>query len=151
MKSKFLLSLSALLLFFSLTASADDWQHISINGVQLTKRVARIEFGDYISRLIYDDETGERVFTTTLSAVFDRTTGIGGVEMFGGVVVDGNALKASGLAAGSRVNVYDASGRMVLQGVVSQEGTLSLNAAVLKSGGVYVLKSGKTVVKFVKK
>ena len=139
------------MLLSAVSVYADDYQHITINGELLTRHVKKIEFAGWKSQLYYDDDTSESIYTTTLSAIFDRTTGIADIQMFGGVTVQGDDLSMTGLAAGTPVRIFDASGRQCAQQTVAADGTLSLNVSSLQPNAVYVVKCGKTVVKFVKK
>jgi hypothetical protein len=71
------------------------------------------------------------------------------VETFSFNGLIGDVLTLSNVAEGTTVTIYDATGK-VLQQVKATDTTLSLNTASLKSG-VYVLKAGNQIVKFLKK
>ena len=80
---------------------------------------------------------------------FSGASGINSVSTFTlNGIVDGQ-LNIAGLAAGTPVAVYDVSGKKVAatraQGEATQLDINNLN------GGVYILKAGNQIVKFVKR
>ena len=77
------------------------------------------------------------------------STDIRKVETFNFNGLIGDELHLSNIAEGTAVTIYDATGK-VLQQVKATDTTLSLNTASLKNG-VYVLKAGNQIVKFLKK
>ena len=80
---------------------------------------------------------------------FSGTDGINTVSTFSfNGIVDGQ-LNLAGLAAGTPVAVYDISGKKVAVTRAQAEAT-QLNIDNL-NGGVYILKAGNQIVKFVKR
>ena len=65
------------------------------------------------------------------------------------VVLDGDAVTLSGLAAGTSVGIYTVEGQELSQRTVTG-GETTMNIAGLPAG-VYLLRTGKTTVKFMKR
>ena len=80
---------------------------------------------------------------------FTSGAGIGNISTFKlNAFVDGQ-LNIAGLAAGTQVAVYDVSGKKLAQAQTEGEST-QVNVDNLSSG-VYILKAGNQIVKFVKR
>ena len=78
------------------------------------------------------------------------TLDLSGVDAIGSLkttVTD--KLDISGLASGTSIAIYDASGRLALSAKATGSNTM-LSLKTLGSG-IYVMKAGKQVVKFVKR
>lgn len=86
----------------------------------------------------------------SVAIAFDNaTTGIDQVKAFNlAGTTDGN-IHLSGVQCGERIEIFDASGKKVAQTKASSD-TASLDITNMKSG-VYVLRAGNTVIKFVKR
>ena len=65
------------------------------------------------------------------------------------VVLDGDAVTLSGLAAGTSVGIYTVEGQELSQRTVTG-GETTMNIAGLPAG-VYLLRTGKSTVKFMKR
>ena len=127
---------------------------ITVNGTEVEKAMSEITFsGNNVIISYVDGTSASFAKTDEIILTFDGTTAVGSVEAayetfsYNGIV-DGQ-LKVSGLADGTKVQVYSASGLNVGAGVVA-DGSVSLNVSGLSSG-VYVLRVGKNVIKFMKK
>ncbi len=65
------------------------------------------------------------------------------------VMVASSSLRIMGVAGSEELMIYDAAGRTVMRyAITSRDETVSINAL---SAGLYILKVGKTSVKFLKK
>jgi hypothetical protein len=136
--------LAAGLLLCSASAMADTGQTLTINGETVQKAVVSMTFdGDNVV-LHFDDQTTRTADMAQVVLLNPVTTDIYSVK---GVVSD--KLDIQGLAPGTEVIICDASGRMVMKAKADEAHTM-LSAKSLKSG-IYVMKTGKRVVKFMKK
>lgn len=147
MKKKILAS--ALMLFAMCgMANADVTQTLTINGQKVEKVVSQLTFsGDNV--VLHFDGSEETYPMNDVQIDFSGTAGINAVSTFKlGGIVDGQ-LNISGLADGTPVAVYDISGKKVAAARANGESTL-VNLDSL-NGGVYILKAGNQIVKFVKR
>ncbi len=130
------------------TARADAGQTLTINGQIVEKVVSQITFsGNNV--VLHFDGSEETYPMDDVQIDFSETTGINGVSTFKiNGVIDGN-LNIGGLADGTPVAVYDISGKKVAAAKANGESTYINMEGV--NGGVYILKAGNQVVKFVKR
>lgn len=148
-KILFVTSLLLGLTVSSQAAIASDTQTITVNGRTVEKTAVELTFdGDNVV-LHFSDGTEETADMESVAIAFDNaTTGIDQVKAFNLVgTTDGN-IHLSGVQCGERIEVFDASGK-VAQTKASSD-TASLDITNMKSG-VYVLRAGNTVIKFVKR
>lgn len=132
-----------------MAAVMDAGQNITINGETVEKEATELTFdGDNVV-LHFSDGSSQSADMSTVSITFDSTTGIGDIKTFSLKGATEGLLNINGLAPGSKVKVYDASGKMVASGN-SADGSLRLDLSNMK-GGVYILRTGNNVVKFVKR
>lgn len=128
---------------------ADDYQHISVNGIEVTKHVNVITFeNDLLAMLHYSDQTVDTVLTEQLNIMLDvaEPNAIERVNILGGVSIQGNSLSVKGLVAGKPLAIYDMKGSLVERSTTSgKESNVDISSL---PKGVYILKSGSTVVKF---
>lgn len=141
-------TLIAALLMLSPTAiMADDTttQTLTINGQPVEKAVASFTFdGDNVI-IHFSDATQQTADMNDVTLALATTVdAIGEVKM-----PIGGRFDVEGLAAGILITVYDASGRTVLT-TTSDESPTQLPVQQLKSG-VYVMKAGNQIVKFIKR
>ena len=149
-KILFVTSLLLGLTVSSQAAIASDTQTITINGRTVEKTAVELTFdGDNVV-LHFSDGTEQAADMESVAIAFDNaTTGIDQVKAFNLVgTTDGN-IHLSGVQCGERIEVFDASGKKVAQTKASSD-TASLDITNMKSG-VYVLRAGNTVIKFVKR
>lgn len=129
-------------------AQADVQQTLTINGQKVEKVVSQITFsGDNV--VLHFNGSEESYPMNDVQIDFSGASGINSVSTFTlNGIVDGQ-LNIAGLAAGTPVAVYDVSGKKVAatraQGEATQLDINNLN------GGVYILKAGNQIVKFVKR
>lgn len=129
-------------------AQADVQQTLTINGQKVEKVVSQITFsGDNV--VLHFNGSEESYPMNDVQIDFSGASGINSVSTFTlNGIVDGQ-LNIAGLAAGTSVAVYDVSGKKVAatraQGDATQLDINNLN------GGVYILKAGNQIVKFVKR
>lgn len=143
---KFFQITAACLLLCSATAMADTVQTLTINGEVVSKTVTKMTFEGSNVVLHFNDQSTQ---TVDMSAVV-LTLDLSGVDAIGSLkttVTD--KLDISGLAAGTSIAIYDASGRLALSAKATGSNTV-LSLKTLDSG-IYVMKAGKQIVKFVKR
>ena len=120
-------------------------QALIINGEPVEKVVMKITFNGDLAVLTFSDATeisedmGNVIlrFSSSPTSIKDITT----FQM--NKAVDGE-LNIEGLSAGTQVVIFDASGKQLMATMASK-----INVSSLKTG-VYVLKAGNQIVKFVK-
>ena len=143
---KLLLLFSAIMLMFVSPAKAGTTQILIINGEVVEKVVTKITFEGDLAVLTFADETiisedmGNVVMQFTASP-----TSIKNVEVFQLNKAVGDNLEINGLAEGTQVQVFDATGK---QAIVTNDPTI--NVSSLKPG-MYILKAGNQIIKFAKK
>ena len=131
------------------TAFADNSQVVVINGQEVQKVATKITFSGDNATVSFSDGSSQTADMAQVVIYLNVTTDIRKVETFSFNGLIGDVLTLSNVAEGTTVTIYDATGK-VLQQVKATDTTLSLNTASLKSG-VYVLKAGNQIVKFLKK
>jgi len=131
------------------TAFADNSQVVEINGQEVQKVATKITFSGDNATVSFSDGSSQTADMAQVVIYLNVTTDIRKVETFSFNGLIGDELRLSNIAEGTAVTIYDATGK-VLQQVKATDTTLSLNTASLKSG-VYVLKAGNQIVKFLKK
>lgn len=153
---KLLLSV-CLLAAASLTALADTiTQTITVNGSEVTgKQVTAIAFAGNEATLTYSDQTTETAPIEQVNILLSYTpspddpTAIGKVSVFEfGGIVDGQ-LQLGGLEAGTPVQVVDITGKTYVS-TRATEGLTTIDCSAMQRG-VYVVRAGQQVVKFMKK
>ena len=127
-------------------AKAESKQTLTINGQTVESVVTRITFeGDNVVLHFKggDSQTAD-MDAVVLGFEYSPTTSI---SVLRGTV--DNYLNLSGLDEGTVVSIYDAQGKLITT-TTAREAKAVLFVSTLRSG-VYVLKAGRQVVKFVKK
>lgn len=147
MKKK-IIAVSLALMSLCTVANADVVQTLTINGQKVEKVVSQLTFsGDNV--VLHFGDTQESYALDDVTIDFSGTSGIGQVSTFRlGGIVDGT-LDIRGLAAGTPVAVYDLSGKKLCSTRAQAEVT-TLGVSQLNSG-VYILRAGNNIVKFVKR
>ena len=131
------------------TAFADNSQIVIINGQKVEKVATKITFNGDNAVVSFSDGSSQSADMEQVVIYLNVSTDIRKVETFSFNGLIGDELHLSNIAEGTAVTIYDATGK-VLQQVKATDTTLSLNTASLKNG-VYVLKAGNQIVKFLKK
>lgn len=129
-------------------ANADVVQTLTINGQKVEKVVSQLTFsGDNVVLHFADSEESYALEDVVID--FSGTTSIDKVSAFKlNGFVDGN-LDISGLSAGTVVSIFDVSGKK-LASVKTSSGSAHIDLGGLNAG-VYILKAGNQIVKFVKR
>ena len=142
---KLLLLFSAALLMLASPIKAVTTQTLIINGEPVEKVVTKITFNGDLAVLTFSDATEISEDMGNVILQFSSApTSIKDIAVFQmNKVVDGE-LNIEGLPAGTQVVIFDASGKQLMATMATQ-----INVSSLKSG-VYVLKAGNQIVKFVK-
>lgn len=132
-------------------AFAASTHTLTINGQTVDQVVKQISFdGDNVV-LHFSDGTSQSSDMAAVEIAFNhQQSGIGDVDMFTfNGYVEGGVLVVEGVEAGAPVEIYNLSGVQVLASVAA-EGRTELAVDNLQAG-VYVLRAGNNVVKFVKR
>ena len=142
---KLLFLFSATLLMLASPIKAVTTQTLIINGEPVEKVVTKITFNGDLAVLTFSDATeiSEDMGNVILRFSFSPTS-IKNVEAFQLNNVVGDNLDINGLAEGTKVVIYDTSGK----DVITTNGS-NINVSGLKPG-MYILKAGNQIVKFVK-
>ena len=143
---KILFLISAFMMMCTSSIKADTTQTLIINGDVVEKIVTKITFEGDNAVLTFSDETNISEDMGNVILRFSSSpTSIKNVEAFQLNNVVGDNLDINGLAAGTKVTIYDASGK----DVITTNGS-NINVSGLKPG-IYILKAGNQIVKFIKK
>ena len=142
---KLLFLFSAALLMLASPIKAITTQTLIINGEPVEKVVTKITFNGDLAVLTFSDATEISEDMGNVILQFSSApTSIKDIAVFQmNKAVDGE-LNIEGLPAGTQVVIFDASGKQLMATMATQ-----INVSSLKSG-VYVLKAGNQIVKFVK-
>lgn len=142
---KKLFSILAVAFLCAAPMSSQRVQQLVVNGETVEKTVAKMTFeGDNVV-ITFDDNQTQTAVMNTVVLNFVDPSGIQNISFFKMKgLVDGN-ISINGLPEGTQVVVYDMNGRQMLSTAGSQ-----IDATGLKSG-VYMLKAGNQVVKFMKR
>ena len=142
---KLLFLFSAALLMLASPIKAETTQTLIINGEPVEKVVTKITFNGDLAVLTFSDATEISEDMGNVILRFSSSpTSIKNVEAFQLNNVVGDNLDINGLAEGTKVVIYDASGK----DVITTNGS-NINVSGLRSG-MYILKAGNQIVKFVK-
>ncbi|MDE6485264.1 MAG: T9SS type A sorting domain-containing protein [Duncaniella sp.] len=148
MKLKFLSVALLMLVSGATTALADVI--LTVNGQKVEKSVTRLTFDGDNVKVAYGDNSTSHHDMAEVAFSFSSSSGISAVSSFGAIAVSvGNQLEVAGVAPGCTLQVFDVRGRLVAQETaVADECTVDISHL---EGGVYILKAGKEIVKFVKR
>ena len=124
---------------------------ITINDESVEGRnVRRILFDKENIKLVYDDDTESDLVNKGL-IIFDELTGLKGMRVYTATAaVSGDVLTLKGLDPAKGVTVFDTNGRQVLAMEATRSEVAIINIGHLNDG-VYVLRNGQNVIKFVKR
>ncbi len=145
MMKKLLFLFSAVMLMFVSPAKAETTQTLIINGVVVSKVVTKITFKGDLAILTFSDatEVSEDMGNVVLS-FSDSPTAINGISAFQLQNPVGGTIDIQGLADGTLVQIFDATGKQV---AATYDTTINVSSLM---PGMYILKAGNQVVKFVK-
>lgn len=143
---KLLLLFSAVMLMLVAPSKAATTQTLIINGEVVEKIVTKITFeGDLAVLTFADASVSAEDMGNVVLRFTDSPTSIKDINAFQlNKEVEGS-LNISGLAEGTLIQIFDASGKQV----ISTYDT-TINVSSLKPG-MYILKAGNKIVKFAKK
>ena len=139
-----------LLLLFATSAFADTTQTITINGETVEQVATKLTFnGDKVIITYSNGENSGEVDMESVVISFTTSTGIGAIStyQFNGIV-DGT-LNIGNIADGTPIVVYNTSGSIGAS--VKSSGNSAQIDINGQPSGIYLLKAGKQVVKFVKR
>lgn len=123
---------------------------LTVNGQKVEKSVTRLTFDGDNVKVAYGDNTTSHHDMADVAFSFSSSSGIDAVSSFGSIAVSvGNQLEVSGVIPGCTLQVFDVRGRLVAQ-ATAMSGECVMEISHLE-GGVYILKAGKEIVKFVKR
>lgn len=143
---KTLFLFSAFMMMLVSPVKADTTQTLIINGEVVEKIVTKITFdGDNAVLTFSDTSVRTEDMGNVILSFTSSPTSIKNVETFQLNNVVGDNLDIDGLAEGTKVVIYDTSGK----DVITTNGS-NINVSGLKPG-MYILKAGNQVVKFIKK
>ena len=150
MKKKTLLSM-LLTLLICLQAKADSGQTIVINGTAVEKTLTQITFnGDQVV-LKFSDNSSQTTDMANVTITFSasESSGIGSIAAYQLPEQVGNMLNIANIAEGTIIQIFNASGMPVQKSKAGKVKT-AIDITSLKKG-IYVLRAGSQVVKFMKK
>lgn len=128
---------------------------VTINGSPVKKTVTAVSFnGDKVTIHFDDDNTTDADMGDVLLSFADGNSStavdlVNSLSIFRYEGIIGETMTVSGIQENSNLTVYDITGKTVL-GPVATESRMEINVSGL-TPGVYVLRAGKDVVKFVKR
>lgn len=142
---KLLFLFSAVLLMHASSIKATTTQTLIINGEVVEKVVTKITFDGDMAILTFSDATNiSEDMGNVVLRFSDSPTSIKDITTYQMNKVVGDNLLINGLADEAKLIIYDASGK----DVITTNGS-NINVSGLKPG-MYILKAGKQIVKFVK-
>jgi hypothetical protein len=142
---KLLFLFSAALLMLASPIKAVTTQTLIINGEPVEKVVTKITFNGDLAVLTFSDATEiSEDMGNVILRFSSAPTSIKDIAVFQMNKVVGDNLLINGLADETQVVIYDASGKDIITTYGS-----NINVSGLRSG-IYILKAGNQVVKFVK-
>ena len=137
---------SVIMLILVTPAKAETTPILIINGETVEKVVTKITFeGDLVVLSFADTSVSSEDMGNVILRFSDLATSIKDINAFQlKQAVDGS-LNIKGLAEGTQVQIFDASGKQM-----TATNDTTINVSSLKPG-MYILKAGSQIVKFVKK
>jgi len=130
---------------FLISMSANAKQTLTINGTEVDKTVVTMTFSGDDVVLTFSDDTDQTVDMSTVVISFSSSTSIAYTLK----TPVGSEMNIEGLTAGSEFEIYDSTGKMVINSKAN--GTSANISLESLKNGVYILKAGDQIVKFVKR
>ena len=136
----------ACLLTFVMSAQAGNVQTLTINGEKVEKLVARITFEGDEAVLTFSDQTVQKADMESVKLSFapEDLTAIGTIKN-----AVNKTFSIEGLEPGTEIIIYNADGKQVMKAHASEDSTILKTTSLKK--GIYLMKAGRQVVKFVKR
>ncbi len=123
---------------------------VTINGTKVNHALTRISFSGNNVVLHFDDGTDTETEDVDMVLIdMASTTAIDHLKTFATSKLLDDKLVLGGIAAGQRIAIYDAAGRLAMQTTASGN-DMELSLAGLKPG-IYIVKAGHNIIKFRKK
>lgn len=144
------LNIILMMLIFATSAMAETVQTLTINGEKVEQTATKITFnGDKVIVIYSNGDNSGEIDMESVVITFSESTGIDAVStyQFNGIV-DGT-LNIGNIADGTTILVYNTSGSVVAS--VKSKGNSAMIDINSQPAGIYLLKAGKQVVKFVKR
>lgn len=147
MKKTLTLTLCALIA--GIAAWAAPVQTVTVNEEEISgKAVEQILFDCEKVTVVFDD--GSTIDDVNTLKLLIGASGVSGAKFYeASVKVEGNSLTVKGLDGGNAISVFDAKGQQVATAQLQSE-VASIDISNL-SAGIYFVRSGKQVIKFLKK
>lgn len=147
-KQLLILCLFIILAVPSFGAVNADGQTLTINGETIEKVANELTFdGDNVI-IHFDDGTQQTADMSTVTLSFSATTGIGGIHTFTLRNATDGVLDIDGLDDGQTVQVFSTDGKLV---ATAKAGGAQAHVDVRNAkNGVYIVRAGKNIVKFIK-
>ncbi len=124
-------------------------QTVTINGQTVDATAIELTFdGDNVI-LHFSDGTSQTADMEAVSIAFGMSANINEVRTFQLSSLTDGQLHLGGLTPGQVVQLYDTSGRL-LYGSKSTSDSMTVDMQAMK-GGVYILRVGTDIIKFVKR
>ena len=153
--------------FALLTASTTYGQEtidseITINGVPLTKKVKSVRLIDETDIvnfslpsekvvIVFENSDGkeetEEYYPTIVKQLFGDAVSVRGLRIYDGGEQDGT-MSLGGIEPGTKIQVYDTSGKIRRTTVAGEHTTIDLNGL---PNGMYVARCGKVAIKIMKR
>ena len=130
----------------ALAVHADVIQKLIVNGEKVEQTVTTLSFDGDTVVLHFTDNTQQAIDMESVVITFDMDNANSIYSLKGFV---SEQLHISGLQPDSKIDVYNAAGRQVMTTIASQAETVLSTASLPQ--GVYVLRAGRQVVKFIKR
>lgn len=141
--------IGCLLSLCGITAYGDSSQVLTINGQTVQKVVNKITFDGNNVVLGFDGGTSQAYDMSTVTIDFIEASNINSLETFRFDGIIGDELNISGLEAGTNISIYDTTGKCLVN-TKTNGISESISLGSLRNG-VYILRAGNKVVKFVKR
>lgn len=137
------------------TLTAAKVAQVTINGSPVQKAVASVCFNGDKLTIQFDDATSAEADMNDVSLSFieggpsTSVGSIGNLSIFTYEGIIGETLSVSGIQGNTNLTIYDLNGKTMIGPLPSAE-RMEINVSGL-TPGVYVLRAGNDVVKFVKR
>lgn len=124
-------------------------QTITINGQAVEAVVTELTFdGDNVV-LHFSDGTSQSADLDAVTIAFGTPASIGEIHTFQLSGITNGQLNVAGLQPGQTVQLFDTSGRLLFSSKSSSD-SMTIDMQGMK-GGVYILRAGTSIIKFVKR
>ena len=144
---KRLLTMALSVIAVAAIASAEVPQALTVNGEAIDgKTVKQLAIDREQVTVVFDD--GTTIDDVTTLSLIIGSTGLQGISYYDASArIVGNSLTVKGLSGLSPIAVYDIKGRQVAAAPLSTEATIDISNL---AAGVYSVRAGNQVIKFIK-